>query len=127
MRLLNEDDGVDRSVRKCTADVDLTEWPLFDDCDADEDAYRALQCCDFCGHGCLPFLTVGARQGLANGGGFLGGGVANSYGEPKDAETSFVGLLVVKAVVVVEAGYFDDVVVTVVAEAEGVLRGVRWW
>ncbi|CAI7879803.1 unnamed protein product, partial [Closterium sp. NIES-53] len=66
-------------------------------------------------------------QGLANGGGFLGGGVANSYSEPKDAETSFVGLFVVKAVVVVEAGYFDDVVVIVVAEAEGDLRGVRWW
>ncbi|CAI7792452.1 unnamed protein product [Closterium sp. NIES-53] len=81
-------------------------------------------CCDFCGHGCLPFLTVGARQGLANSGGFLGGGVANSYGEPKDVETNFIGLFVVKAVVVVEAGYFNDVVVPVVAEAEGVLRGL---
>ncbi|CAI7833446.1 unnamed protein product [Closterium sp. NIES-53] len=68
-----------------------------------------------------------ARQGMANGGGFLGGGVANIYGEPKDAETSFLSLFVVKAVVVVEAGYFNDVVVSVIAEAEGVLRGVRWW
>ncbi|CAI7851072.1 unnamed protein product [Closterium sp. NIES-54] len=73
----------------------------------------------------LTFLLT--DLGLANGGGFLGGGVANSYSEPKDAETSFVGLFVVKAVVVVEAGYFDDVVVIVVAEAEGDLRGVRWW
>ncbi|CAI7737972.1 unnamed protein product [Closterium sp. NIES-54] len=105
MRLLNKDDGIDGSVQECTADVDLTEWPLFDGCDADEDAYR----------------------GLANSGGFLGGGVANSYGEPKDVETNFIGLFVVKAVVVVEAGYFNDVVVPVVAEAEGVLRGVRWW
>ncbi|CAI7763531.1 unnamed protein product, partial [Closterium sp. NIES-53] len=72
---------------------------------------------------CLPFLTVGARQGLANGGRFLGGGVANSDDESKDAETSFVVVLVVEVIVVVEAGYFDDVVVTVVAEAEGVLRG----
>ncbi|CAI7767153.1 unnamed protein product [Closterium sp. NIES-54] len=147
MRLLNKDDGVDGFVHECTADVDLTEWLLFDDCDADEDAYRgvssdrrvgevevhhfprsaALQCCDFCGHGCLPFLTVEARQGQTNGGGFLGGGVVNSYGELKDAETSFVGLFVVKAAIVVEAGYFDDVVITVVAKAEGVLRGVRWW
>ncbi|CAI7808307.1 unnamed protein product [Closterium sp. NIES-54] len=72
-------------------------------------------------------FTKALQPGLANGGGFLGGGVANSYGEPKDVETSFVGLFVVKAVVVVEAGYFDGVVITVVAKAEGVLRGVRWW
>ncbi|CAI7757135.1 unnamed protein product, partial [Closterium sp. NIES-53] len=80
-------------------------------------------CYDFCGRGCLPFLIVRARQGLANGGGFLGGGVANSYGKPEDAKTSFVELFVVKAVVVMEAGYFDDVAVAVVAEAEGILRG----
>ncbi|CAI7844688.1 unnamed protein product [Closterium sp. NIES-53] len=48
------------------------------------------------------------------------GGVANSDGESEDAETGFVGLFVVEAIVVVEAGYFDDVVVTVIAEANGV-------
>ncbi|CAI7847411.1 unnamed protein product, partial [Closterium sp. NIES-54] len=57
---------------------------------------------------------------------FLGGGLPNSDGESVDAETRFVGLFVVEAIVVVEAGYFDDVVVTVVVKVEGVLRGV-WW
>ncbi|CAI7828169.1 unnamed protein product [Closterium sp. NIES-53] len=75
-------------------------------------------------HGCLPFLTVTARQGLANGGRFLGGGVANSDGESDNAETGFVGLFEVEAIVVMEVGCFDDVVVTIVAEAEGVLRSV---
>ncbi|CAI7909259.1 unnamed protein product [Closterium sp. NIES-54] len=66
--------------------------------------------------------TRGQTRGL-----FFGGGVANRDGECEDAETNFVGLFVVEAIVVVEAVYFDDVVVTVVAEADGVLRGVRWW
>ncbi|CAI7837277.1 unnamed protein product [Closterium sp. NIES-53] len=120
MWLLDEDDGFNRSVHECTSDVDLTERPLFNNCDADEDAHRG--CRDFRCHGCLPFLTVGARQGLANGGRFLGGGVANSDGESENAETGFVGLLEVEAIVVVEAGYFDNIVVTVVAKAEGVLQ-----
>ncbi|CAI7921221.1 unnamed protein product [Closterium sp. NIES-53] len=123
MRLLNEDEGIDGSIHECIVDVDLTEWLLFDNCDVDEDAYQGVSSDRRVGE----VEVHHARQGLANGGGFLGGGVANSYSEPKDAETIFVGLFVVKAVVVVEAGYFDDVVVTIVAEAEGVLRGVRWW
>ncbi|CAI7813605.1 unnamed protein product [Closterium sp. NIES-54] len=103
MRLLDEDDGIDGSVQECNSDVDLSERALFDGCDADEDAHR----------------------GLANGGRFLGGGVANSDDESEDAETGFVGLFEVESIVVVGAGYFDDVVVTVVAEAEGVLRARR--
>ncbi|CAI7915622.1 unnamed protein product [Closterium sp. NIES-54] len=84
-----------------------------------EDRGSSFRC-----HGCLPFLTVTARQGLANGGRFLGGGVANSDGESDNAETGFVGLFEVEAIVVMEVGCFDDVVVTIVAEAEGVLRSV---
>ncbi|CAI7881482.1 unnamed protein product [Closterium sp. NIES-53] len=94
MRLLNEDDGVNGGVQECTADVDLTKWPLFDGCDADEDAYRGVS-----SDRCVGEVEV----------------------------HHFRGLFVVKAFVVVEAGYFDNVDVIVVAESEGVLRGVRWW
>ncbi|CAI7815597.1 unnamed protein product [Closterium sp. NIES-54] len=98
-----------------TAEVDVDDEII-------ADGFRALQCRDFHCHGCLPFLAIGARQGLANGGRFLGRGVANNDSEYEDAETIFVGLFVVEAIIVVKVGYFDDVVVTVVVEAEGVLR-----
>ncbi|CAI7767429.1 unnamed protein product [Closterium sp. NIES-53] len=152
VRLFDEYDGVDMCVQECTASIDLSEQTLLDVCDADEDAHRGVSfdgregkivihhvslfeavhhpsclCCYFCCHGCLPFLTVGSRHGLANGGGFLGGGVTNSDYEPKDAEASFVGLFVVKTVVVVEVGNFDDVVVAIMARADGVLRRVARW
>ncbi|CAI7731047.1 unnamed protein product [Closterium sp. NIES-53] len=139
VRLFDEYDGVDRCVQECTANIDLSEQMLLDVCDADEDAHRCVSsdgregkivihhCHYFCYHGCLPFLTVGSRHGLANGGGFLGGGVTNSDYEPKDAEASFVGFFVVKTVVVVEVGNFDDVVVAIMARADGVLRRVARW
>ncbi|CAI7766400.1 unnamed protein product [Closterium sp. NIES-54] len=115
MRLLDEDDGVDGSIQECTYDVDLTERALFNDCDADEDAHRGVSSDGRVGE--VEIHHVGS----------FGGGVANNDGGSEDAGTGFVGLFVVEAIVVVEAGYFNNVVVTVVAEADGVLRGVRWW
>ncbi|CAI7923548.1 unnamed protein product [Closterium sp. NIES-53] len=164
MRLLNEDDGVNGSVQECIADVDLTEWPLFDGCDADEDAYRAVSSDSHVGEVevhhkthfplriFLPFADdrgtsfhvprlFSATNSVAMavfhfslpGPDKAWRTVVGSLGELWRTATASprmrrpVSLVLVKAVVVVEAGYFDDVVVTVVAEAEGVLRGVRWW
>ncbi|CAI7829392.1 unnamed protein product [Closterium sp. NIES-54] len=128
MRLLNEDDGVNGSVQECIADVDLTEWPLFDGCDADEDAFhvpRLFSATNSVAMAVFHFSLPGPDKAWRTVVGSLGELWRTATASPRMRRP--VSLVLVKAVVVVEAGYFDDVVVTVVAEAEGVLRGVRWW